>query len=130
MRLLRLAIAALFAALAVAACSSGNGGSTNTTTPAGTAGGGGGDSAAATITIKDFKFGDPITVKPGDTVKVTNEDGAAHNAVSDDGTSFKTPDLTQGQSATFTAPTNPGTYKFSCTLHGNMSGIGTLTVQG
>jgi plastocyanin len=131
MRLLRLAVAALFAALVVAACSSNNG-SSNTpgSTTSGGGGGGGGGSAAATITIKDFKFGDPITVKPGAAVKVTNADGASHNVTSDDGNSFKTADLAQGESATFTAPSTPGTYKFSCTLHSNMSGIGTLTVQG
>jgi plastocyanin len=131
MRLLRLAVAALFATLAVAACSAGNGSSKSGDTPAATtSGGGGGGTAAATITIQNFRFGDPITVKPGETVKVTNQDGAAHNVISDDGSSFKTPDLQQGESATFTAPAKAGTYKFSCTLHSSMSGIGTLTVQG
>jgi plastocyanin len=128
MRLLRLAALAMVAALAVAACSSND---TTTDTPAATttAGGGGGGQAGATITIKNFKFGDPVTVKPGESVKVTNEDGAAHNAVADDG-SFKTEDLENGESATFTAPSKPGSYKFSCTLHSSMSGIGTLIVQG
>ncbi|SRR6266550_3833081 len=131
MRLLRLAVAALLAALTVAACSSGNG-SSDSPPPASTTaggGGGGGGAAAAEIIIKDFQFGAPLTVKPGVTVKVTNQDGAAHNVSADDGTSFKTEDLSQGQSATFTAPTQPGQYKFSCTLHSNMTGIGTLTVQ-
>ena len=62
-------------------------------------------------------------------MKVTNQDVAAHDAVSDDG-KFKTPLLKQGESATFTAPTAPGTYKFSCSVHANMTGIGTLTVKG
>jgi plastocyanin len=131
MRLLRFTAAALLAAFAVAACSSDNSTSNSTSnTPASTTtAGGGGQSAGATITIKDFKFGDPITVKPGESVKVTNEDGAAHNAVADDG-SFKTEDLENGESGTFTAPSKAGTYKFSCTLHSSMSGIGTLIVQG
>jgi len=128
MRLLRLTVAAMVAALAVAACSS-NDSATNAPPATTTTAGGGGGQAGATITIKDFKFGDPITVKPGESVKVTNEDGAAHNAVADDG-SFKTEDLENGESATFTAPTKPGSYKFSCTLHSSMSGIGTLVVQG
>jgi len=127
MRLLRLTVAAIVAALAVAACSSND--STTNAPPATTTAGGGGGQAGATITIKDFKFGDPITVKPGESVKVTNEDGAAHNASADDG-SFKTEDLENGESATFTAPSKPGSYKFSCTLHSSMSGIGTLVVQG
>src|SRR2546429_161360 len=119
MRLLRLAAVAAIAALTVAACSS-NDNTTSTSPATTTAGGGGGGQAGAAITIKDFKFGDPVTVKPGESVKVTNEDGAAHNAVADDG-SFKTEDLQHGESATFTAPTKPGSYKFSCTLHSSMS---------
>jgi plastocyanin len=129
MRLLRIAVAALIAALAVAACGGDDGGSTtNTPSPATTAPatGGGGE---ASITIENFSFGTPLTVKPGATVTVTNKDGAAHNAVSDDGSSFKTPDLGKDESATFTAPGTPGSYKFSCTLHSSMSGIGTLVVQ-
>lgn len=127
MRLLRLGAAALLAALAVAACSSSNGssgGPSSTTT-----GGGGGGAASATITIKNFSFGSPLTVKAGETIKVTNEDSVAHNVTSDDGSSFKTTDLQKGESATITAPSKPGTYKFSCTLHANMSGIGTLIIQ-
>ena len=38
----------------------------------------------------------------------------------------RTPLLNEGESATFTAPTQPGTYKFSCTVHAQMQGIGTL----
>jgi plastocyanin len=126
-RLLRLAAGALLAAFAVAACSADD---TTSNTPASTTtAGGGGQAAGAAITIKDFKFGGPLTVKPGESVKVTNQDGAAHNTVADDG-SFKTEDLEQGESATFTAPSKPGTYKYSCTLHSSMSGIGTLIVQG
>jgi plastocyanin len=127
MRLLRFAAAALLAALTVAACSSDN--NSSNTPAATTTAGGGGQTAGAMITIKDFKFGDPITVKPGESVKVVNEDGAAHNVVADDG-GFKTEDLEKGETGTFTAPSKAGTYKFSCTLHSSMTGIGTLTVQG
>jgi plastocyanin len=89
-----------------------------------------GAAASATITIKDFRFGSPLTVAPGTEITVTNEDTAGHDVVSDDDGKFKTPTLEQGDSATFTAPTEPGTYKFSCSLHANMTGIGTLIVQG
>ena len=83
-----------------------------------------------TIKIKDFRYGAPLTVAPGAIIEVENEDTAAHDVVADDG-SFKTPVLGQGERATFTAPTRPGTYKYSCSLHpGSMSGIGTLIVQG
>ncbi len=126
-RLLHLLVAALLAAFAVAACGSDD---DSGDTPGETGQNGGGAAAAATITIKDFKFGAPVTVKPGDTVKVVNEDGASHDVVGDEA-DFKTPTLGQGESATFTAPNEPGEYKFSCSLHpASMSGIGTLIVQG
>jgi plastocyanin len=147
-RLLRLAAAAAAAAIAVAACSSGDDSSgsaapsVTTTTSAAAApttsapGGGEGSSTAAaaadsaTITIQNFVFGDPITVAPGTMIKVTNMDTAGHDLASDDDGKFKTPVLKQGESATFAAPSEPGTYKFSCTVHANMHGIGTLTVKG
>ena len=147
-RLLRLLVAAALAVVAVAACSSSDddppaaAGSTPapsaTSAPAtGTSAPGGGEgtsnAAAAdggTITIKDFKYGEPLTVAPGARIEVANQDTARHDVVSDTG-EFKTPLLGQGEKATFTAPTRPGTYKFSCSIHpGSMSGIGTLIVQG
>lgn len=157
-RLLRLAVAAAALTAAIAACSSANGSSGSaapsvatttsaaaptTSAPAGgeatssddDGGGSGGsdDGQAAgsgTITIKDFAFGAPLTVRPGATIKVTNQDAAAHDVSSDDEGRFRTPLLNKDESATFTAPTQPGTYKFSCTVHGQMQGIGTLIVHG
>ena len=152
-RFLRLAGAAAAVTLAVAACSSGNDSSGSAAPPAATAtsaaapttsapGGGeatssddngsddnGPAAASGTITIQNFSFGAPLTVKPGATITVTNADGAAHDVASDDQGGFRTPLLNQNESATFTAPTQPGTYKFSCTVHAQMQGIGTLTVQ-
>jgi plastocyanin len=143
-RLLRLAAAAAAVAIAVAACSSGDDSSSAAPSAAATTsaaaapttsapGGGEGSSSSSedsgTITIQNFAFGEPITVAPGATIKVTNMDAAAHDAISDDG-KFKTPLLKQGESATFTAPAEPGTYTFSCSVHANMTGIGTLTVSG
>jgi len=147
-RLLRLLAAAVLAVVAIAACSSDDDSpsaaagasapaapSASSAPASGTsaAGGGEGSSSAGgggTITIRDFKFGAPLTVAPGATVEVENEDTAAHDVVADDG-SFKTPSLGKDEQGTFTAPTRPGTYKFSCSLHpGSMSGIGTLIVQG
>ncbi|HEY6747744.1 MAG TPA: cupredoxin domain-containing protein [Mycobacteriales bacterium] len=141
-RLLRLAAAAAAAAIAVAACSSGDESSaaapsvaatTSVAAPTTSARGGADGTSAGedsgTITVQNFSYGDPITVAPGATIKVTNQDVAAHDAVSDDG-KFTTPLLKQGESATFTAPMQPGTYKFSCSVHASMTGIGTLTVSG
>jgi plastocyanin len=146
--------AAVAAALAVAACSSDDSTSPAAapssaaapSAPATTSAPGGGESSGessgeasessepagegGTITIQNFRFGDPLTVSPGARVTVVNEDTAGHDAVSDDGL-FKTPVLGKGERATFTAPTKPGTYKYSCSVHpGSMSGIGTLVVEG
>ncbi len=143
-RLLRLAAAAAAIAIAVAACSSGDDSSSSapsvatttsaaaatTSAPAGGEGSSSASADSASITIENFAFGDPVTVAPGTMIAVTNKDTAAHNAVSDDAGKFTTPLLKKGESATFTAPTEPGTYKFSCTVHANMHGIGTLTVKG
>jgi plastocyanin len=147
-RLLRLAAAAAAVAIAVAACSSGNDSSSSsapsvatttsaaatTSAPGGgeatsSAAGGGQEAATGTITIQNFAYSSPLTVKPGATITVTNMDPSAHDVSSDDG-KFKTPLLNQGENATFTAPAEPGTYKFSCTVHAQMHGIGTLIVQG
>ena len=140
-RLLRLLVAAALAVLAVAGCSSGDtpaaAGSSAPAAPSATSAPGGGEAsspaaapATGSITIKDFQFGPPLTVAPGATIEVDNLDAATHDVVGDDG-SFKTPALGQGEKATFTAPTKPGTYKYSCSLHpASMSGIGTLIVQG
>jgi plastocyanin len=147
-RLLRLLLAAAAAVLVVAACSSGDdsapaaAGSSVPAAPSatsaaatGTSAPGGGEdgssSSGGTITIKDFRFGDPLTVAPGAKVEVENEDTARHDVVADDGSSFRTPLLGQGEKTTFTAPTKAGTYKFSCSVHpASMSGTGTLIVRG
>ena len=154
-RLLRLAGAAAAVTLAIAACSSGDDSSDSaapsvatttsaaaptTSAPAGGEasssddnGGGSDDKGPAagsgTITIQAFAFGAPLTVRPGATIKVTNMDVAAHDVASDDEGGFRTPLLNQGESATFAAPSQPGTYKFSCTVHAQMRGIGTLIVH-
>jgi plastocyanin len=145
-RLLRLAGAAAAVSLAIAACSSGNDSSgssepgvATTTSGAPTSAPSGGEAASpedngpaassGTITIQNFAFGAPLTVRPGAMIKVTNADITAHDVASDDDDTFRTPLLNQGESATFTAPTQPGTYRFSCTVHAQMQGIGTLIVH-
>jgi plastocyanin len=143
-RLLRFAAAAAAVAIAVAACSSGNDSSsseapglaatTGAAAPTTGAPAGGEGSSASTgsgsVTIQNFAFGNPVTVAPGTSVKVTNMDASGHDLVSDDSGKFAVPILNQGESRTFTAPTGAGTYKFSCTVHASMKGVGTLIVQG
>lgn len=80
------------------------------------------------ITIQNFQFSpSSLTVKAGDTVTFTNMDSVAHTIVSDDGTTFDTGSLAQGQSNSFTAPTKLGTYAFHCSIHPTMTG--TLIVK-
>jgi plastocyanin len=77
--------------------------------------------------IKGFAFSpDSITVKVGDAVTWTNEDGTAHTVTSSDG-SFGSQNLDQGQ--TFTATfTKAGTFPYICNIHPFMHG--TVVVQG
>jgi plastocyanin len=77
--------------------------------------------SGATISIKNFMFGDPITVKAGATVTVKNTDATTHTLASDD-KAFDTGNINGGASATFVAPAKAGTYKFHCNIHDYMHG--------
>ena len=80
------------------------------------------------ITIKNFAFTGTLTVKPGEKVTVTNMDSMQHT-LTDKGGKFDTGTINgNGGTATFTAPTQPGSYQLKCTFHPQMSG--TLVVQG
>src|SRR4051794_21937875 len=70
-----------------------------------------------TITIKNFAFGAPITVKAGATVTVVNDGDQTHTLSADDTSSFDTGPLVGGKTATFVAPADPGVYKFHCNIH-------------
>jgi plastocyanin len=118
--LILFAIAAL-AFVLVACGSSSKNSSSNTPTTAAAASSG---AASDTITIQNLKF-TSITVKPGATVTVKNEDTTTHTSSADNG-EWNTGNIDAGSSATFTAPTKPGSYKFHCTIHTFMTG--TLTV--
>ena len=128
-------LAAAATLLVACGASSGGGdaaaGSTSMTMsmPATSAGAGSSSAAAAgstTITIANFDFGPPITVKAGATVTVVNTDSAPHDGDSDDHTSFNTEPISKG-TFTFTAPTTPGVYKFHCSVHPDMHGSLTVT---
>jgi plastocyanin len=82
---------------------------------------------AAVITIKDFEYGAPLTVAPGAVVTVTNMDAAGHTVTADQGNAFDVDVRGGGGTATFTAPSAPGSYPYHCTYHSNMRG--TLTVK-
>jgi plastocyanin len=81
-------------------------------------------SSTTGVTIKDLAF-TTTPVKAGATVTVANNDTVMHTVTSDDGTFDVSID--PGKSATFTAPSKAGSYKFHCKIHSSMHG--TLTVQ-
>jgi len=124
------------------------GGGTQTTAPATTAGAspsmsmepsapagstsgqgsGAANAAAATITISNFAYEIPGAVAPGAEVKVINMDTAEHTVTADqNATLFDVEVKENGGTATFKAPSEPGTYAFHCTYHPNMHG--SLTVK-
>lgn len=87
--------------------------------------GGGGQAQGATLTISDFNF-TAVTVSPGATVTVENQDDFPHTVTADDG-SFDTGNIDSSGSTTFQAPDTPGTYEITCNIHPQMSG--TVTVS-
>src|SRR6478609_2200548 len=73
------------------------------------------------ITIANFQFSpEPLVVKAGSTVKVTNDDGTAHTVTAAD-KSFDTGDVDGGATATITLA-KAGTYKYFCDIHNYMTG--------
>ncbi len=79
--------------------------------------------AAAKITIKNFKYQVPTSVKPGATITVTNSDAVDHTVTSDTKGLFDAVIPGSGGTHTITAPTKPGRYPFHCTYHANMHGV-------
>lgn len=77
---------------------------------------------ADTIVIRNFAFSPAtLTVSPGATVTVRNEDQATHT-VTATGNAFDTGHVRGGGTATFTAPTKPGQYAYICQIHQYMTG--------
>ena len=116
----------LMAALLVGGCGSGGGSPAASSAP-GTATTGAVTPGAPTITIKDFEYGAPLTVAPGAVVTVTNMDSAGHTVTAEQGQAFDVDVRGSGGTATFTAPSAPGSYPYYCTYHPNMRG--TLIVK-
>ena len=86
--------------------------SQSTTTPS--------DTVVQKVEVKEFAFNPvTITVKVGTKVTWTNKDSVAHTATSDDGSTFDTGLLNQGESGSFTFD-KVGTYGYHCTPHPNM----------
>lgn len=127
---MRRLLAVLFAvSLMLVGCGGSDDPATETETDAGSDSGGGNDGdaggendVAGTITIADFAYGEPLTVAPEALIRVVNEDSAPHDVDAEDGTSFDTDLLGQGEELTFNAPAEEGTYDFTCSEHPQMSG--------
>ena len=92
--------------------------------------------AAITLVIRNYSFVPPnLTVPPGATVTVRNEDQVIHTVTADSwsfiigntDSSFNTGNVTHGVPATLTAPTKRGQYPFHCMFFNYMKG--TLTVS-
>lgn len=116
-------IALVFALLlSVTACSSGS--STTSTPQASSAPSATSATAAAvgpTITISGMRFGPALTVAPGATVTVVNNDSAEHSVTADSGGAFNA-EVDGNGTITFAAPSQPGTYAFHCRYHPSMHG--------
>jgi plastocyanin len=117
-------LAAATAAVALAACgsSSPNTSTASSSPPAGATQGAASPVAAAKVAIRMFAFS-PATVhvRVGGRITFTNFDSTAHTATADDGTSFDSGTLSQGQSRTITFA-KAGTYTYHCAFHAFMTG--------
>jgi plastocyanin len=108
------AIAAL--AVGLAACSSSSSKSNSS----------GSGSGSGQITIdSSFKFS-TTSVPAGSTVTVKNDSSTQHTVTADTGGAFNVT-IDGGKTATFTAPSKAGTYKFHCNIHPFMHGTLTVT---
>ncbi|ARF58128.1 cupredoxin domain-containing protein [Streptomyces gilvosporeus] len=123
------ASAVLLLATSLTACTTTGEGGASTATPHSpahsTATGG-----AIRITIKDFTYVPAVlTVRPGAKITVDNKDSAPHSVTATGGKGgFDTGTIKGGATATFTAPTKPGSYPYYCDIHEYMKGK--LTVRG
>ena len=130
-RLLLLLLACIALGLVVAGCGddddddSGGGGGASTEQPSDQGGGGGsggGGGGAAEVGMQNIQF-DPgdVTIKAGETVTWTNDEGVAHDV---DKTSGPGPQFSSGpeggmmEGDTFEHTFNqPGTYEYVCRVH-------------
>jgi plastocyanin len=101
--------------------------STSTTSSSTTATTGGGGASATSINIQNFAFQPAsTTVKAGARITVKNSDSVAHTVTADNN-AFNTGDISASGTKTFTAPSNPGTFPYHCSIHPFMHGTLTVT---
>ena len=80
----------------------------------------------AVITIRDFAYEVPASVKPGAMVTVTNADSAPHTLTAKAKGGFDV-EVPGGATVSFKAPDDPGEYGIICSFHPQMTG--TLVVK-
>jgi plastocyanin len=77
------------------------------------------------ITIKDFTFRPAdLSVKVGDTVKITNRDTTLHGLIADD-RSFSAGSINAGNTRSVTV-IKAGRFSYHCTFHASMTGVITV----
>ena len=79
-------------------------------------------SMSTMIHIRSFMFKVPVSVQAGTSVTVMNTDNEAHTVTADTGSAFDVK-VDAGATATFTAPSKPGSYAFRCKYHSDMHGV-------
>lgn len=85
------------------------------------------DGQEAAVEILNFAFNPgAITVKAGDTITWTNQDGVPHTATANDSDLLQTGAIAPGESVSQVFDT-PGTIEYHCEFHANMTG--TITVE-
>jgi plastocyanin len=110
----------LLAALAVLAGCGSSSSTKSTTTTATPATPAAAAVTSAKVTISNFKFVPPaVTLTQGGKITFTNQDSTEHTATADDGTSFDSGTLKQGQSKTVTFA-KAGTFSYHCAFHAFM----------
>lgn len=124
-----LAVAAAVSLGTLAACTPDSGGPSAPPPPASSAAPAAGGSATPSegvITIKDFAFEVPGSVKPGSMVTVTNADNAPHTVTAKGKGGFDM-EVQGGGTVIVQAPDDRGEYGIICSFHPQMKG--TLVVK-
>jgi plastocyanin len=113
-------------ALALASC--GGDDEPSSTAPATTSGGSGSSpSGAVQVAMENIQFTpETVTVKVGQRITWTNEDGVQHDVESTSGEKVDSELFGEGGTFSFT-PTKAGTIEYVCTVHPGMEG--TIVVE-
>jgi len=118
--LLALRVVICLFALATAACGGSETSKQTTTTAASPTASS--PPARGTINIDQFRFPGSMTVPVGAEVTVVNNDPDRHTVTSDRVGEFDV-EIQPSSTASFTAPSEPGSYSFHCLYHSSMNGV-------